>query len=130
MTNQIKRWRRWAELPSGTQEEIRNAVRHARASSEPMSGPWWDRLGEPHQITGEALRRVLDLAWADKRRAQINAWRASGGADPAGAVRPPDIDTRRRAGAVPDDTRSLTGKIFGDPLPGRSALDRDMGRRG
>lgn len=26
--------------------------------------------------------------------------------------------------ATPADTRSLTGRVFGDPLPGRSALDR------
>ena len=26
--------------------------------------------------------------------------------------------------AMPDDTRSLTGRICGDPLPGRSALGR------
>lgn len=26
--------------------------------------------------------------------------------------------------AIPDDTRTITGIVFGDPLPGRSALDR------
>lgn len=33
-------------------------------------------------------------------------------------------DARRLHKLVPKDTRSLTGRIFGDPLPGRSALDR------
>lgn len=27
---------------------------------------------------------------------------------------------------IPDDTRDLTARFFGDPLPGRSALDRRM----
>lgn len=29
---------------------------------------------------------------------------------------------------IPPDTRSLTGKILGDPLPGRSALDMERAR--
>lgn len=29
-----------------------------------------------------------------------------------------------RLAEIPADTRSLTARIFGDPLPGRSALDR------
>lgn len=29
-----------------------------------------------------------------------------------------------QAAAVPNDTRSLTAAFFGDPLPGRSALDQ------
>lgn len=29
-----------------------------------------------------------------------------------------------RLAEIPPDTRSLTGRILGDPLPGRSALDR------
>lgn len=31
---------------------------------------------------------------------------------------------------VPDDTRGTTGRICGDPLPGRSALDKEAQRRG
>ena len=30
----------------------------------------------------------------------------------------------QRLADIPDDTRSMTGQMFGDPLPGRSALDR------
>lgn len=32
----------------------------------------------------------------------------------------------RLKAAVPADTRDLTGRIFGDPLPGRSALDMKL----
>jgi hypothetical protein len=33
-----------------------------------------------------------------------------------------EYETRYRE--IPEDTRDLTGRIFGDPLPGRSALTR------
>ncbi len=35
----------------------------------------------------------------------------------------PDAELWRRREAMPADTRSITGIILGDPLPGRSALD-------
>lgn len=31
---------------------------------------------------------------------------------------------RRQMATFPDDTRDLTARVCGDPLPGRSALDR------
>lgn len=34
------------------------------------------------------------------------------------------IDWAARLAEIPRDTRSLTARIFGDPLPGRSAFDR------
>lgn len=34
-----------------------------------------------------------------------------------------DQDARRLMDQVPADTRSLTGILFGDPLPGRRAID-------
>lgn len=33
-------------------------------------------------------------------------------------------DVAARLAEIPPDTRSLTGRMFGDPLPGRSALAR------
>jgi hypothetical protein len=35
-------------------------------------------------------------------------------------------DWSRQIRAFPADTRNLTGRICGDPLPGRSALDRKI----
>lgn len=35
-----------------------------------------------------------------------------------------EADWRRQMAAMPHDTRDLTARIMGDPLPGRSALDR------
>jgi hypothetical protein len=34
-----------------------------------------------------------------------------------------DRDARRLMDLIPRDTRGLTARLFGDPLPGRSALD-------
>lgn len=40
------------------------------------------------------------------------------------ASRVPEEDFLRLKAQIPDDTRDLTGRLCGDPLPGRSALDR------
>lgn len=41
---------------------------------------------------------------------------------------PADADVDARLAEVPEDTRSVSGHILGDPLPGRSALDRERGQ--
>lgn len=38
--------------------------------------------------------------------------------------RPTPKELQALARSIPADTRSLTARIAGDPLPGRSALDR------
>jgi hypothetical protein len=38
--------------------------------------------------------------------------------------RPTPAELRRAVLAIPRDTRDITGLVAGDPLPGRSALDR------
>lgn len=45
-------------------------------------------------------------------------------------VGPTAEELRERFRAIPKDTRDLTSKICGDPLPGRSALDRGEVRVG
>ena len=40
------------------------------------------------------------------------------------SLNPPDEDVAARLAEIPPDTRDLTAQVFGDPLPGRSALDR------
>lgn len=37
---------------------------------------------------------------------------------------PPRTDILARQAEIPADTRTLTAIMFGDPLPGRSAMDR------
>lgn len=71
----------------------------------------------------ESLRRHCDTAFKEKpsraeraptpfRRSFANQHSATRDAIEA------------RLAEIPEDTRSLTGRICGDPLPGRSALDR------
>lgn len=43
------------------------------------------------------------------------------------ARRVPEADIAARLAEIPEDHRSLTARTFGDPLPGRSALDRRRG---
>ena len=38
--------------------------------------------------------------------------------------RPSPAELRKAVLAIPRDTRDITGLVAGDPLPGRSALDR------
>ena len=35
-------------------------------------------------------------------------------------------ERKRRQAEIPPDTRSVTGRLAGDPLPGRSALDMEL----
>lgn len=45
-------------------------------------------------------------------------------AGPIGKNSRTEADANRLMRQIPEDTRSLTGRICGDPLPGRSALDK------
>lgn len=38
--------------------------------------------------------------------------------------RPPEADYLARLAEIPPDTRTLSQRLLGDPVPGRSALDR------
>lgn len=42
--------------------------------------------------------------------------------------RPSPEDIAARLAEIPEDTRDLTGRLMGDPLPGRSAQDRYTAR--
>ncbi len=63
------------------------------------------------------LRCVVDSSYADRERSRP---RYSKAARPEAADK---AELRRRLRAIPQDTRDLTGRLNGDPLPGRSALD-------
>ena len=41
-----------------------------------------------------------------------------------GPAKPAEEDFKRLIAQIPRDTRDITGRMLGDPLPGRSALDR------
>jgi hypothetical protein len=87
------------------------------------------------QYVGEnyyAIRRVIDPEWAQSRRNGINQIRnrrrvpernrhSCGFITEGRETRNPDYDPRRDGVIQPE---TLSQMFFGDPLPGRSALDR------
>lgn len=104
------------------------------------SGEGWDDLGRRFGMDADALRARVDPVFAERRRLRQNEWRkrrreqdrnqfgivlsaTKFGGDDIAALSPSDV--RARLAERPPDTRSLTGRLLGDPLPGESALDRE-----
>lgn len=79
-------------------------------------------------LTLTTVRRRLDPVYAAHIRERTNFARAiKRGNDVAATFRyqhPSDEDYAARLAEIPPDTRSLTARVFGDPLPARSALHR------
>jgi len=65
-----------------------------------------------------AVRGAVSPAWAQKRKDQINAAR-SGCRNGAGET----MSAFAERPDLPDHT-TVTGRLMGDPIPGRSALDK------
>ena len=70
-------------------------------------------------MTSLGLRTIYD---AEKRAA--TASKKAAGIGRLGLGGPKGEELAARLADVPADTRCLTARFFGDPLPGRSALDR------
>jgi hypothetical protein len=79
-------------------------------------------------LTNTTVHRRLDPMFAAHLRERVNMARAvKRGTEVAATFRytpPPEQDSAARLAEIPPDTRSLTARVFGDPLPGRSAFDR------
>ena len=75
------------------------------------------------------IKRLKDEGLLPKDRPQPPIMRRLKINPPVPWLRVSNDERVRRLAAVPPDTRSLTGRVCGDPLPGRSALDREGGRR-
>jgi hypothetical protein len=95
------------------------------------SGAKWVYLAKRYQCDEGTVRRALDAGYRAKRAEQILRAKLRRADERAAiAPRPPVAsiavreDAIRLMAAIPADTRNLTQRIFGDPLPGRSALDR------
>lgn len=87
----------------------------------------WKGIGDCFNVCPETVRRAVDPEYREKRAKQVAARRAAGPApvNPKQATRAYVAnDAAIRVAEIPHDTRSLTARMFGDPLPGRSALDR------
>lgn len=61
--------------------------------------------------------------WREKERAAFKD-HSSGYRAKRDEVSVPDAPALEARAALLADRRDLTGRVFGDPLPGRSALDR------
>lgn len=126
--------RHWSTL---TQEERDEATEKARAYIKGMDPETivWDRVASHCGVShANGLRLLLDPAFRDKRNATARAYGAtyrsilkSGGFSATvmamGSDRVPRDDIAARLAEIPEDTRTITGRLFGDPLPGRRALD-------
>lgn len=104
-----------------------------RAAMLRAEGQSWSRIKREVRVSADALRMRLEPGFAAarrekdrRRRARLMAEAGLGAGRGAGQVQrtmTPD-EARRAIESVPMDTRDLTARLLGDPLPGRSALDK------
>lgn len=92
------------------------------------SGKSWQAIADILGTTYSTIRMKLDPEFARARKDRVNAARR--GANPFKSpkksqhyVTKSTVDPDQIS-PPPRDTRSLTSRVFGDPLPGRSALDQ------
>jgi hypothetical protein len=74
----------------------------------------------------EAYVRRLKKVQAERSQAnrEMAANKRAAGMATTVSGEPLERDARRLMAMIPPDTRDLTARFFGDPLPGRRALDR------
>ena len=118
---------RVSEWVSMTTEEKNARLEAARPFVGKMS---WHAMSFQCHAPVDALRRYHDPAWHKQRLRQSRLYREKNSVaqnyretvTSAGRVHPGDIAAR--LAEIPPDTRDLTAYLFGDPLPGRRAIDR------
>lgn len=76
--------------------------------------------------SGDTIKRWLDPKWAERsRQYQRDTYQRVEDVHLVPLDRGPDErDLKARWREIPPDTRDLTARLCGDPLPGRRALDR------
>lgn len=94
-------------------------------------GTSWKNLARTFGVTPETIRCRLDEEYKRIHRERHNKYlrelRRGLAADRIVLHQAERIDKEalaQRLAEIPDDTRDLTAFLMGDPLPGRSALDR------
>lgn len=82
------------------------------------------RISEKLGFTSQSVRRAVDKAYAEKRKAQINAARKARYEPVADfpAFRSPETaglrqDISARLAEIPPDTRTPAQRMMGDPIP-------------
>lgn len=101
----------------------------AEAKRMLSDGASYTRVASYFGTTTTSVRCWVDLEYAAFYRLQVNERRRSktGDRPPRHSVSytlPPEADSMARLAEIPEDTRTLTQRICGDPLPGRDALSR------
>jgi hypothetical protein len=97
-------------------------------------GATWAMIAKQCGVSTEVVQRAIDPGYAERRSADIRAARqlrrGSLHVEPSSVrMSPADkLEAERMLAELPPDTRGLTARICGDPIPGRSALDRKAGR--
>lgn len=92
------------------------------------AGKGWKWVAQFTGSTEFSLRSNLEPGFLDRHRQRIKDQRAvrlQGGDNIYHRVSPEEA--QRAIAAIPRDTRGFKARLFGDPLPGRSALDRRSG---
>lgn len=92
----------------------------------------WAEIGRKLGCNPDTIRRRLDPKWREYRAAQIRSVKHADGYVNMNRVsevrRSRRDEADRRMAEIPEDTRSVSQRIMGDPLPGRSALDNRNAR--
>jgi transposase-like protein len=98
-----------------------------------MGGKSIVALAKQYGCVDETIRRIVDPEWAALRQSRINDARRQRQGQTVRHYTPthhvvrsvsPEDEQARFAELPRVDRRSLTGQLFGDPLPERSALSR------
>lgn len=102
----------------------RRMTEQNRAEARQLYAAGWTitAIGRHLGFLPESIRRIVDERYAARRRESINKAREQRRLTSAAISQRREVDASRSE--VPTDTRDLTARLFGDPLPGRSALDQ------
>lgn len=87
------------------------------------------RIAQVVEVGIDAVLRIVDPEYQQRRCEAINRNRPHSARDKTREIvvsrfRPSPELLKRLLAAVPADTRDVTAALLGDPLPGRSALDK------
>lgn len=99
-----------------------------RARNMRKRGLSWNEVARQLEVSVERLRRAIDPGYAKRRQLSAKAHRVARRGKPHSDDHATYEATRKMAeflfSKIPPDTRGVTARLMGDPLPGRSALDR------
>ena len=91
------------------------------------TGACWTTMSVRFGVSYHVLRTRLEPGYAE-RRAADNREVCPGKIDHGDYMSPEaKRDAYKRLAEIPADTRELTGRLMGDPLPGRRGLDKPRG---